>query len=212
MSTPTLDSPRRLDAIAAPVGDVEQYIAFPNMESRNGLQARVEVPLMIRALALPLGARILEVGCGRGVALPVFAARLAPATLVGIDIDPVLVEAARRRVLATGIQATVIEADVRDLPFADESFDLVVDFGTCYHVGGGRSGARLALAQVARVLRPGGLFVHETPVAQLLAHPIRSFLRTLPWRETPALVRERGAMLWAARRRDDRRRRGTRGR
>jgi SAM-dependent methyltransferase len=90
---------------------------------------------------------------------------------------------------------------VRALPFADASFDVVVDFGTCYHVGGGRSGAHLALEQIARVLRAGGLLVHETPLAQHLAHPIRSFARTLPWREVPELVRERAAGLWATRRR-----------
>ena len=204
MTTPTLDSPPRHDDIAAPGGHVEEYTPFPNMESRNGLQARVEIPLMIRALALPRGARILEVGCGRGIALPEFAARLAPVSLVGIDIDPGLVSEARHRMAATGIEARVMEADVRDLPFADESFDLVIDFGTCYHVSGGRAGARAALAQVARVLRPGGLFVHETPVAQLLAHPMRSFLRTLPWRSMPGLVRDRAAVLWAARRREER--------
>ena len=179
----------------------EEYVAFGNMESRNGLQARIEIPLMLRALALPRGARILEVGCGRGIALPEFARRLVPAALVGVDIDPELVALARRRVAQHGVAATVVEGDVRDLPFDDASFDVVVDFGTCYHVSGGRHGAHAALEQVARVLRPGGLFAHETPLAQHLAHPVRSFARTLPWREVPVLVRERVAGLWATRRR-----------
>ena len=199
MTMPSLATPRPLDQVAGPA---EEYTAFPNMESRNGLQARFEIPLMLRALALPRGARILEVGCGRGVALPVFARRLAPATLVGVDVDPALVAMARRRVAHEGVVAAVIEGDVRDLPFADASFDVVVDFGTCYHVSGGRAGSRAALEHVARVLRPGGLFVHETPLAQHLAHPVRSFARTLPWREVPALVRDRAAGLWAVRRRD----------
>ena len=197
MPTPVV-TPRPLDAGG---GAAEEYTAFANMESRNGLQARVEIPLMLRALALPRGARILEVGCGRGIALPEFARRLAPAALVGVDIDPTLVAAARQRVAQRGVAATVVEGDLRDLPFADASFDVVVDFGTCYHVGGGRHGARAALEQVARVLRPGGLFAHETPLAQHLAHPVRSFARALPWRAVPALVRERMAGLWATRRR-----------
>lgn len=199
MPTPVV-SPRPLDTVAG-AGAAEEYTAFGNMESRNGLQARLEIPLMLRALALPRGARMLEVGCGRGVALPEFARRLAPAALVGVDIDPALVAAARRRVADHDVTATVVEGDVRDLPFADASFDVVVDFGTCYHVSGGRHGAHAALEQVARVLRPGGLFVHETPLAQHLAHPIRSFARTLPWREVPVLVRDRVAGLWATRRR-----------
>jgi SAM-dependent methyltransferase len=177
-----------------------EYHAFPNIEARNGLQERIEVPLMLRALGITRAARVLEVGCGRGIALPVFAHRLAPSTLVGVDIDPILVGCARQRVATLGIDATVIEGDVRALPFEPESFDLIVDFGTCYHVGGGGEGAQLALREIGRVLARGGVFVHETPVAQHLAHPIRSFCRTLPWDDAPWFVRERTALLWSARR------------
>src|SRR5438067_9515533 len=86
----------------------EEYVAFGNVESRNGLQERVEIPLMLRALALPRGGRVLEVGCGRGIALAVLSARLQPARLVGIDIDPVAVTEAQRRVRAIGADATVM--------------------------------------------------------------------------------------------------------
>jgi ubiquinone/menaquinone biosynthesis C-methylase UbiE len=176
------------------------YEAFPNMEARNGLQERIEVPLMLRALGIQPGGRILEVGCGRGIAMPVFAERLQPETLVGVDVDPALVAIARRRLAALGVNATVVEADVRDLPFDAASFDLVVDFGTCYHVSGGDDGALAALREIGRVLRPGGRFVHETPVAQHVAHPIRSFLRTLPWDDAPWFTRERARVLWSSRR------------
>jgi SAM-dependent methyltransferase len=176
------------------------YVAFPNVEARNELQARVEVPLLLRALRLPRGGRVLEIGCGRGVALPVLAERLVPFALYGVDVDPTLLEVAAWRLRVARVTATLLEADVRALPLETGSFDLVVDFGTCYHVSGGVDGARAALREVARVLRSGGLFVHETPVAQHLAHPLRSFGRTLPWRAAPALVRDRAAVLWAARR------------
>ena len=181
------------------------YAPFPNVEARNGMHARFEVPLLLRALRLPRGGRVLEIGCGRGVALPVLAARLLPFALYGVDVDPALLDVAARRLHAAGVAATLVEADVRALPLETASFDLVVDFGTCYHVSGGADGARAALREVARVLRPGGLFVHETPLAQHLAHPVRSFGRTLPWSAVPALVRDRGAVLWAARRKSLRR-------
>jgi SAM-dependent methyltransferase len=120
---------------------------------------------------------------------------------VGVDFDPDLVAIARERVRQTGLTATVLEGDLRRLPLDDESFDLVIDFGTCYHVGGGAAGARAALREIARVLCPGGLFIHETPIAQHLAHPVRSFGRRLPWASQSSLVVERRAVLWSMRRR-----------
>jgi SAM-dependent methyltransferase len=178
----------------------EEYVAFGNMESRNGLQERIEIPLMIRALGLTQGLRILEVGCGRGIALPVLTDRLAPRDLTAIDVDPALVEIARQRATACGITAEVIHGDVRAMPFASSRFDMVVDFGTCYHVSGGRAGAARALSEIRRVLAPRGVLVHATPIAQHLAHPIRSFARSLPWKGAGfRLIRTAG--LWSVRER-----------
>jgi ubiquinone/menaquinone biosynthesis C-methylase UbiE len=175
-----------------------EYVPFGNVEARNGLQERFEIPLMISALSIPKGLRILEVGCGRGVAMPVFLERLSPAELWGVDVDSALVRVARDRIASGKLDATVVEGDVRSLPFPSARFDLVIDFGTCYHVSGGREGARRALGEIARVLTPGGLFVHETPIAQHLAHPIRSFARTLPWGDAAFAFRRTGG-LWSMR-------------
>jgi len=111
---------------------------------------------------------------------------------------------AGQRVRNTGTAATLVEGDVRDLPFEDGRFDLVVDFGPCYHVSDGMDERRTALREVARVLQPGGLFVHETRIGQRLAHPLRSLGRPLPWWAVPSLVPDRRAVLWAARRKIDR--------
>ena len=201
MPTTMEDEPvTEIPALSAPRPERRDYVPFGNMESRNGLQERVEIPLMLRALRLPRGGRVLEVGCGRGVALPLLWERLAPSSLMAVDIDHVLLEVAARRLEHAGVRASLQEADVRALPLASESVDLVIDFGTCYHVSGGVEGSRKALSEIARVLRPGGLFVHETPVAQHLAHPVRSFAKSLPWSAVPALTFDRAAVLWAVRR------------
>ena len=176
-------------------GAETEYRAFPNEGRRNFMQETFEVPAMIQVLDLPKGGRILEVGCGRGVALPPLARALEPSCLVGIDIDPELLAAARNRLAETTVVAELRRADVRALPFPDGCFDLVIDFGTCYHI----AGADRALAQIARVLAPGGLFVEETPLSQLLSHPVRAFGRRLPWAETRALARVRSGLLWTSR-------------
>lgn len=158
---------------------------------------------MIHALRLPHRARVLEIGCGRGVALPVLDDRLEPVELIGLDIDGVLLAEARERVRNTCTCATLVEGDVRDLPFEVARFDLVIDFGTCYHVSDTVEGRRAALCEVARVLRPGGLFVYERRVAQCLAHPVRAFGRALPWGAVPSLVPDRDGILWGVRRKID---------
>jgi SAM-dependent methyltransferase len=176
-------------------GADSDYQPFPDVERRNLWQERVEVPALVNALGLPQGGRVLEVGCGRGIALPVLAARLRPARLVGLDVDEALLEQAAARLRERRCEAELVAGDVRDLPFPDSSFDLVVDFGTCYHVAGpGR-----ALREVSRVLAEGGRFVHETRLSQLLSHPVRARGNRLPWHLAPALRAWRRALLWAAR-------------
>jgi ubiquinone/menaquinone biosynthesis C-methylase UbiE len=173
-----------------------EYEPFPDVERRNVLQERVEVPALIHSLKLPTGARILEVGCGRGVALPPVALLTRPRELVGLDVDPALLAVARRRLERRGIDAQLVHGDVRSLPFPAASFDVVIDFGTVWHI----ADAERALQEIARVLVPGGRFVHETRVSQRLAHPVRSRRGGLPWNAAPRLTRHRTAVLWASRR------------
>ena len=143
---------------------------------RDHLQRRLEVPLLCRLLSLPRGGDVLELGCGSGNAFAALRRHLEPASLTGVDLDPVV----------------GVVGDVRALPFADASFDLVVDFGTCQQAGPD------ALREVLRVLRPHGLFVHETRLAQLLAHPRRRSA-ALQWSAVPELSPRATAGLWSAR-------------
>lgn len=172
-----------------------EYQPFPNVERRNVLQERVEVPALIRSLRIPDGARILEVGCGRGVALPPLGRLTRPARLTGLDVDPTLLAEARRRLDERGIEAELVHGDVRALPFPAASFDVVIDFGTCWHI----ADAERALQEIARVLAPCGRFVHETAISQKLAHPVRSRRGGLPWAAAPRLARHRTALLWSSR-------------
>ena len=111
--------------------------------------------------------RVLEVGCGTGCDLLQFAKHDAQAT--GVDITPAHLELARRRV---GALATVREADARNLPFPDASFDYVYSHGVLHH----SDQPRRIIDEIFRVLRPGGRFnVH---VYALFSHcALRCFLR-----------------------------------
>lgn len=172
------------------------YQPFENQEYRNVFQAWLEIPTLLSFFPVPPGQRLLEVGCGLGVALPRLAKLCAPSKLVGVDIDSTLVAGARRRVERAGARAEVYTADVRQLPFRDGQFDVVIYFGTCYHIDHPAG----ALREIARVLRDGGVFIHEAPLAQRIAHPGRGRKHHLPWTAAAELLAERRALLWASRR------------
>ena len=172
---------------------MDGYTPFRNVEAKNLVQEYFEVPTVLRALHVPSGRRMLEVGCGRGVALGPLTRGCAPERLVGIDIDERLLGLAASRASDLGVE--LVRADVRQLPFADEAFDVVVDFGTLYHI----DHSDQALREISRVLVPYGLLIHETPIAQLAAHPIRAFRHTVPWAVAPELRPARKAVFWASR-------------
>jgi ubiquinone/menaquinone biosynthesis C-methylase UbiE len=173
----------------------DEYRPFPNDEGKNSRQAQLEVPALVRAMKLPAGARILEVGCGRGIALPVLDRLCAPRRLVGLDIDGELLMEAADNLREHDTRAELCCGDVRRMPFADEAFDVIVDFGTLFHIARPESG----LDEIARVLAPGGAFVYETKASQFLSHPVRSHGRRLPAPASHGLRRHRWAMLWASR-------------
>jgi ubiquinone/menaquinone biosynthesis C-methylase UbiE len=174
--------------------DSTEYRPFPNEEGRNTRQAQLEIPALVRSLSLPSEVRILEVGCGRGIALPVLDRLCRPRRLVGLDIDDELLVEAAGNLREQGAEAELCCGDVRGMPFADESFDVIIDFGTLYHI----ADSQTALDEIARVLAPGGTFAYETKTSQLLSHPVRSHGRRLPALETHGLKRRRWAMLWAS--------------
>lgn len=125
---------------------------------REMLGQEVRIQAVIEALGVPEHARILEVGCGRGVALPVFSRLCKPLRLVGLDIDPGALGQAAVLLQRTSTEAELVVGDVREMPFEDDSFDVVIDFGTCFHI----ERPDKAVIEIARVLAPGGICIHES--------------------------------------------------
>lgn len=94
---------------------------------------------------------VLEIGVGSGLNLPHYdAARTR--RLVAIDPSPTLLERARTRLRVEEIPTELVEAPAEALPFADAAFDSVVMTYTLCSV----DDKRRALAEIRRVLRPGG--------------------------------------------------------
>jgi ubiquinone/menaquinone biosynthesis C-methylase UbiE len=97
-------------------------------------------------LVLPMARakRVLEVGCGTGLILQ-HADRVADQA-VGLDISEGMLRHAQSRGLTT------VRASATDIPFADHTFDLVYSFKVLSHI----PDLERALAEMARVTRPGG--------------------------------------------------------
>ncbi len=96
------------------------------------------------------GDEVLDVACGTGnAAIP---AAQAGASVVGVDLTPELFEAARARAEAAGVEIEWVEGDAEALPFADESFDVVISTFGCMFA----PRHEVTAGELARVLRPGG--------------------------------------------------------
>jgi phosphatidylethanolamine/phosphatidyl-N-methylethanolamine N-methyltransferase len=95
--------------------------------------------------------RVLEVGVGTGLSLPSYGRHLE---IVGIDLSPEMLEKARERVAAEGLDnvAELHEMDASDLKFADASFDTVVAMYVMTVV----PDPEKVMRELSRVCRPGG--------------------------------------------------------
>lgn len=135
--------------------------------------ARLEAEAAAALSRCPPGGALLDVACGFGRhAVPLAAAGYA---VTGVDRSRALLEEARRRADAEGAQQPdFVEADYRELPFADASFDAALNLYTSLGYLGDEEDTRV-LGEIGRVLRPGGRLVVETMHRDLL---VRQFTET----------------------------------
>lgn len=117
------------------------------------------------------GQHVLEVGCGRGVGVEVLLDRLGARQVTAFDLDPAQVDRARRR-LHDRPSVSLSTGDATQIDASDDSFDAVVVFGILHHV----PAWRIAVAEIARVLQPGGqLLFEEVPRHVLETWVMRTF-------------------------------------
>jgi len=107
--------------------------------------------------------QLLDLGCGRGAVLLLAAQHLTTGRAVGVDLwrrgdqSGNAPEVTRANAVAEGVadRVELYTADMKELPFEDNSFDLIVSSIAIHNIKG-RAGRQRAIDEAVRVLRPGG--------------------------------------------------------
>lgn len=114
----------------------------------------------------PRGMETLDVGCGGGLLAEEFA-RLG-CRVTGIDPSERSLTTARAHAQQSGLDITYLAGVGEQLPFADAAFDLVYCCDVLEHVGN----LAQVISEIARVLKPGGIFLYDTinrtPLSRLI--------------------------------------------
>ena len=101
------------------------------------------------------GMRLIDLGCGPGTISVGLADAIAPGQLLGIDMEPTQIEMASAAAKAGGHGNARFQAgDATDLPFGDATFDVAF----CHALLNHAPDTQAVIAEVKRVLKPGGLF------------------------------------------------------
>jgi SAM-dependent methyltransferase len=122
-------------------------------EHRDKYRNELTDPAMMRAIGKPAGLAVLDAGCGEGYLSRILATR--GATVVGVDFSAKLIEAARIQNATDALPISFDVASVDGLPYADDTFDLVV----CNHVVNDLYDPSKPIGEFARVLRSGGRLI-----------------------------------------------------
>lgn len=145
--------------------------ALMNNPVRAAVQRRVEARVLL-TMGGPVRGKALEVGCGRGVGTRIILDAFGATSVDAFDLDPHMVELARTRLRDEASRVRLWTGDVSRIEADDESYDAVFDFGIIHHVPDWRA----ALAEVFRVLKPGGRFYVEEVLRDFILHPVAGSL------------------------------------
>ncbi|MCW5828950.1 MAG: class I SAM-dependent methyltransferase [Deltaproteobacteria bacterium] len=149
---------------------------FVNSPVRRSLRAR-----SVRRLVAPLrdispDGRALEIGCGEGAAIGPILKAVRPSVLDAFDLDERQLERARRKFDAEGGRVVLGTGSAAAIPAPPGTYDTVFQFQVFHHIPNWRT----ALAEVSRVLRPGGYFIFtDTPIEFFSRLPLGPVLRAV---------------------------------
>jgi len=109
---------------------------------------------LIQQAHIEPGQRVLDLGCGTGTLTLMAKAQRPEADVVGIDADPTILEIAKAKSNAGGLEIEFEQGMSFELPFADASFDRVLSSLLFHHLS--REAKSRTLKEIVRVLRPDG--------------------------------------------------------
>lgn len=149
--------------------------ALMNNPLRSLVQRRHEAGLLERLGGRTEGLKVLEIGCGRGVGAEIIFEKFGAREVHAFDLDPHMIELAHARLSSHPAERLrLFVGDVAKIDAPDSSYDAVFDFGIIHHVPVWQG----AIAEVVRLLKPGGRFFFEEVTRQALDRWLyRTFLQ-----------------------------------
>ena len=151
----------------------KMWSTFAAFETVTGLAA----PELVRFAGVQKGDSVVDVGCGTGV-VAVTAAQVG-AKVTASDLTPELIARAKENSIISGFEIDFQIADVEQLPYDNDKFDIVLSqFG---HMFAPR--ADIAISEMLRVLKPGGVIAFSTWPPELLTG--RLFILTAKYGSPP---------------------------
>jgi demethylmenaquinone methyltransferase/2-methoxy-6-polyprenyl-1,4-benzoquinol methylase/phosphoethanolamine N-methyltransferase len=128
----------------------------------------------IRLAAPAHGEKVLDVGCGTGTLALALKSRVGTGEVHGIDASPEMIEVAKGKAAKAGADIDFQVALIEAIPFPDATFDLATSSLMLHHLPDDLK--RTGLAEIQRVLKPGGRFLamdftahSHSPLGHLLA-------------------------------------------
>lgn len=133
--------------------------SFGQGAGRGDSKTGVAVRLLAEHFPGFVPTRILDLGCSAGAATAAYAATFPEAEVHAVDIGAGMLRYAHARAESLGVAVHFHQMDASALSFPDDSFDLVVSHNLMHEIGAEKR--RAMIRESARVVRPGGVVIHQ---------------------------------------------------